>query len=377
MALPLSHITVLEFAGLAPGPFAGKLLADFGAKVLRIDRHDAAVSTDALGGGKRSIRVNLKSSSGVALVRRLASTADVIIDPFRPGVLERLGLGPDGLRGANPRLIYARMAGFRGDGKYKDMAGHDINYIAVSGALSLLGREGEKPYAPGNLLADFAGGGMMCAVGILLALFGREQTGKGQVVEANMVDGSAHISAWPRLLYNAGVPLWNRPRGTNMLDGGSPFYDTYETKDGKFMAVGCLEPKFYDIFAKLLVGEEEAKKWPDRGDRANWPALRDIYTRKFKEKTRKEWENIYDGTDACVTPVKDLEDMKADQFERRPPVRLVGTPAKTSKDWRIGMLMPGQAGKEALEEWFGLKEGEAWTKGKEGHALVDKPSSKL
>jgi alpha-methylacyl-CoA racemase len=204
----------------------------------------------------------LKSSAGVALLKKLALTADVLIDPFRPGVLERLGLGPEVLCANNPKLIYARMSGFRRDGKYKDMAGHDINYIAVSGALSLIGRAGSKPTPPGNILGDFAGGGAICFTGILLALVKRGSSGKGDVVEANMVDGSAYLTTFPRYLLK--TPTWGGPRGTNLLDTGAPFYDTYETSDGEWMAVGALEPNFYRAFIKGL-----GISVPDRSDPQN------------------------------------------------------------------------------------------------------------
>ena len=212
------------------------LLADYGAQVLRLDRAPASPSSDQLIRRKTSICVNLKSPGGIALVKKLVAKVDIIIDPFRPGVLEKLGLGPEAvLLKLNPRLVVARMTGFRRDGKYKDMAGHDINYIAVSGVLSLFGRKGEKPYPPGNVVGDFAGGGAMCFLGILLALLSRERTGFGQVVEANMVDGSAILATMPRL--GMKTEVWKGERGTNMLDGGAPFYGTYETKDGKYMAV--------------------------------------------------------------------------------------------------------------------------------------------
>ena len=215
--------------------------------MLRIDRPHASGSTgdpsyspaatpDVLAQRKSSISVNLKSQSGIALIKNLLCYLDIIIDPFRPGVLEALGIAPQRvLRKINPRLIVARLTGFRRDGKYTNMAGHDINYIAVSGILSMLGRAGEKPYPPGNLLGDFAGGGAVAFMGILLALFNREKTGEGQVVEANMVDGSAYMATMPRILRK--TPVWNSPRGTNLLDGGCPYYDTYETKDGRYMAV--------------------------------------------------------------------------------------------------------------------------------------------
>jgi alpha-methylacyl-CoA racemase len=255
---PLSGIRVLEFAGLAPGqsnpyetrpeepqlttppgPFAGMLMADYGATVLRLDRAPASPSGapgDQLTRRKTSICVNMKSAAGVELIKKIITQVDVVIDPFRPGVLEKAGLGPEEvLLKLNPRLIVARMTGFRRDGKYSMMAGHDINYIAVSGVLSLFGRKGEKPYPPGNVVGDFAGGGAMCFIGVLLALLAREQHGSGQVVEANMVDGSAILASMPRL--GMKTQVWKGERGTNMLDGGAPFYDTYETKDGKYMAV--------------------------------------------------------------------------------------------------------------------------------------------
>lgn len=220
-------------------PFAGKLLADYGASVLRIDRPSSSASSDLLASRKRSLRVDLKSAPGISLILLLAQRSDILIDPFRPGVLEKLGLGPSVLLAANPRLIYARMAGFRRSGRYAAMAGHDINYIAVSGALAMLGRKDGTPYAPANILGDFAGGGMVCFVGVLLALLHRAATGMGQVVEANMVDGSAYLASFPRFaMLNpaAGRGGWTKGRGENLLDGGVPWYDTYRTRDGGFMA---------------------------------------------------------------------------------------------------------------------------------------------
>ncbi|KAA8912427.1 CoA-transferase family III domain-containing protein [Sphaerosporella brunnea] len=380
---PLSSIRVLEFAGLAPGPFAGKLLADYGAQVLRIDRHTsspALPTSDRLASHKRSLRVNLKSAGGISLIKALAQSADVLIDPFRPGVLEKLGLGPGELCAANPRLVYARMAGFRRVGKYATMAGHDINYIAVSGVLSLLGRKGEKPYAPGNLIGDFVGGGMVCFVGILLALLQRGVDGKGQVIEANMVDGSAYMAAFPRAALLAGTGMFEEERGTGLLDGGAPFYDTYETKDGKYMAVGALEPQFYAELLKRLLPDMRIHEIPDRAYRENWPVLRDMFTLTFLGKTRKEWEDIFDGSDACVTPVKTYPELKAEGYKLAPPVTLKGSPAKEEVDaWNGVWLKPGEGGKEALEEWWGLKEGSEWMEGEEGAVLMQagKASSKL
>jgi alpha-methylacyl-CoA racemase len=212
------------------------LLADYGATVLRVDRAPVQPSSDQLTRRKTSICVNMKSPAGIALIKKILPSIDIVIDPFRPGVLEKLGLGPESVMlKINPRLIVGRMTGFRRDGKYSMMAGHDINYIAVSGVLSLFGRKGEKPYPPGNVVGDFAGGGAMCFLGILLALLARDRTGFGQVVEANMVDGSNILATMPRL--GLKTEVWSAERGTNMLDGGAPFYGTYETRDGKYMAV--------------------------------------------------------------------------------------------------------------------------------------------
>ncbi|KAJ5708997.1 hypothetical protein N7493_010331 [Penicillium malachiteum] len=351
---PLKGVRVIELAGLAPGPFAGLLLADYGASVLRIDR-PKAISGDQLTRHKTSITLDLRDAKSKDILIRLLTAADVLIDPFRPGVLERLGLSPtEVLLKHNPRLIVARMTGFRRDGKYKDMAGHDINYIAVSGVLSMLGRAGDKPFSPGNILGDFAGGGAMCFLGIILALIARTTTGRGQVVEANMVDGSAYLATMPRL--GRQTPAWDGPRGHNLLDSGCPYYDTYETKDpGKYFAVGALEPQFY---AALLRGLGlDPKKIPAREDRDNWPALREIFTRRFKEKTRAEWESIFDGTDACATPILEQGELEAAGYDQRPAVHLSQTPAYPFKadqgGWSGGGLMPGDGGEETLRSWMG------------------------
>ncbi|KAL4886311.1 CoA-transferase family III domain-containing protein [Aspergillus karnatakaensis] len=376
--LPLAGVRVVELAGLAPGPFAGLLLADYGASVLRIDR-PKAISGDQLTRGKTSINLDLRNPASHRLLLDLLSNADVLIDPFRPGVLERLGLSPkDVLLKKNPRLIVARMTGFRRDGKYKDMAGHDINYIAVSGVLSMLGRAGERPHAPGNILGDFAGGGAVCFLGILLALLSRTNTGRGQVVEANMVDGSAFLASMPRL--NLQTPLWGGPRGTNMLDGGSPFYDTYETKDeGKYFSVGALEPQFYAALIKGL-GFQKGDL-PSRDDRDNWPALREAFTKRFKEKTRAEWEAIFDGTDACAAPVLEQSELQEAGFEQRPIVHLSDTPARSiaSDDggWTGGLLTPGTGGKETLKAWLGWQQGRDYDESKDGALVRTDSKSKL
>lgn len=403
---PLLGIKVLEFAGLAPGPFAGLLLADNGASVLRIDRaipnitHSKSSSNlppptnDLLTRHKTSIAVDLKSAAGVAFVKSLAQQADVVIDPFRPGVLEKLGLGPDVLLELNPRMIIGRMTGFRRDGRYKDMAGHDINYIAVSGALAMLGRKGEKPLPPANILGDFAGGGATLFQGILLALLARVRTGRGQVVEANMVDGSSYLTTFPRLLL--GTPMWDQPRGENVLDSGCPWYDTYRTKDGKYMAVGALEPQFFQELLKGLGLTGKAIE-RTREDRSTWPELKATFEKLFQEKTRSDWERIFDKTDACCTPVLEFGELKSDpdrEGDQRPAVILRDTPSfavskgPPPRDPSSGQgpgvigegyfglpLYPGQGGEETLHQWFG------WTLGKDfdvvNGGLVRRTFSKL
>ncbi len=297
----LQGIRIVEMAGLAPAPFCGMILADFGADVVRVDRVGAG-SMDQLARGKRSLAVNLKSPDGVETVLRLIEKADVLLEPYRPGVMERLGLGPDVTAASNPRLVYARLTGFGQDGPYANMAGHDINYIAISGALSLLGRKGEKPLPPVNLLGDFAGGGMLCALGICLALLERAHSAKGQIVDAAMVDGAAYLSTFVYKFRNSG--MWRDERGTNMLDTGAPFYDTYRTRDGLFVSVGAIEPQFY---AALLHGLGlDATAMPQQMDQSTWGETARRFTEVFASKTRDEWSAVFDGTDACVAPILGL-----------------------------------------------------------------------
>jgi alpha-methylacyl-CoA racemase len=297
----LQGVRVVEMAGLAPAPYCGMILADFGADVVRVDRVGAG-SMDQLARGKRSLAVNLKDPAGVETVLRLVEKADVLLEPYRPGVMERLGLGPDVATKRNPRLVYARLTGFGQDGPYASMAGHDINYIAISGALSLIGRKGETPLAPVNLLGDFAGGGMLCALGICLALLERGHSGKGQVVDAAMVDGAAYLASFVYKFRNSG--MWRDERGTNMLDSAAPFYDNYRTKDGQFMSVGAIEPQFY---AALLKGLElDPGGMPQQMDQSKWAETKARFAALFAAKTRDEWCAIFDGTDACVAPVLNL-----------------------------------------------------------------------
>lgn len=306
---PLSGIRVIEMAGLAPAPYAGMILADFGADVVRVDRSPTAGSRpdptrDYLARGKRSIGINMKDPRGVDTLLALVEKSDVLLEPFRPGVMEKLGVGPDVALGRNPGLVYARLTGWGQDGPYASMAGHDIDYIAISGALSLFGRPGDKPLPPINLLGDFAGGGMLCALGIVLALFERSRSGKGQVVDSAMVDGAAHLSSFLFGFFRAG--LWSKERGTNLLDTGAPFYDTYATADGEYMAVGAIEPQFY---ALLLEGLGlDGDKLPHQMDRSCWAEMRELFAKTFAARTRAEWSAIFDGTDACVAPILGLDE---------------------------------------------------------------------
>jgi len=289
----------------------------------------------------------------VALLKSLLKHADVFIDPFRPGVLESLDLVPSGLLASNPRLIVARLTGFRRDGPYADMAGHDINYLAVSGVLSQLGRKDTPPYPPANILADFAGGGLMCAFGIMAALVSRGQTGKGQVLEANMVDGSAYLGTFMR--FSMKTPMWDAPRGENLLDGGCPWYQVYKCKDGGFMAVGALEPQF---FAKLVegLGLETLQDF----DRANWSALTKDFQQRFLTKSRQEWEQIFEGKDACCTPVLTQTELEQDEYEQRSAVHLTGSPGlgiPAEGQWSSEGLSPGAGGEKVLHAWMGWRRG--------------------
>lgn len=289
----------------------------------------------------------------------MLAKADVLIDPFRPGVLEKLGLDPATLMRDNPRLIVVRVTGFRRDGKYKDIAGHDINYLAVSGLLSMLGARGGPPSPPANILGDYAGGGLVAFAGVLMAIIHRHQTRHGQVVEASMVDGAGYLGTIPRL--RSKEPVWNGERGTNLLDGGCPFYRCYECKDtGKFMAVGALEPQF---FSNLLRGLDISPSAispnnMSRNDKTCWPQMHRLFEDRFRGKTRKEWESVFDGVDACVTPVLEYEELEKSGYQQRPLVHLRTSPAKpVDVPWRGKVMEPGQDSEQTLKEWLGWEAG--------------------
>ncbi|NXA12100.1 AMACR racemase, partial [Sapayoa aenigma] len=313
-AMALGGVRVLELAGLAPAPLCGMILADFGARVVRVDRlPGSAAAADVQGRGKRSLALDLKRPQGAEALRRLCRAADVLIEPFRHGVMEKLGLGPEVLLQENPRLIYARLTGFGQTGKYAKSAGHDINYLALSGVLSKLGRKDENPYAPINLLADFAGGGVMCAMGIVVALYERATSGRGQIIDASMVEGVAYLSSFLWKSQNLG--LWSRPRGENLLDSGAPFYEIYRTSDGKFMAVGALEPQFYKELIKGL--GLDPNELDTQMNFSDWPEMKKKFASIFAQKTQAEWCRVFDGTDACVTPVLSFDDVASHQHNKQ------------------------------------------------------------
>ncbi|MBK7720914.1 MAG: CoA transferase [Austwickia sp.] len=307
MSGPLDGLRVLELAGIGPGPHAAMMLADLGADVVRVDRPGGLRLTppgvnDHLLRGRQYVDADLKSADGVALVLSLAESADVLIEGYRPGVAERLGVGPRDCLERNPALVYARMTGWGQDGPWAQRAGHDLNYISVTGVLGAIG--GGAPVVPLNLIGDFGGGSMFLVVGILAALVERSRSGQGQVIDAAMVDGVAVLSQFVWALRAAGQ--WSDAPGTNLLDGGSPFYDCYRCADGRYVAVGALEPAFY---AALISGLGlDPATLPDREDPSQWPALRAVFTATFAGRTAREWAAVFEGTDACVTPVLTLDE---------------------------------------------------------------------
>jgi alpha-methylacyl-CoA racemase len=370
MAGPLAGYKVIELAGIGPGPFAGMMLADMGAEVLRIDRAEAhrpearAPKFDVLGRGRRSLAVDLKNLDGREIVLRLVERADALIEGFRPGVTERLGLGPDDCAARNPKLVYGRMTGWGQSGPYASMAGHDINYIALSGTLDMIGRRGEAPVPPLNLVGDFGGGGMLLAFGVVCALLEASRSGQGQVVDAAMVDGAAVLAAMFHGLRSGGS--WSPERGTNLIDTGAWFYDVYETADHKYISVGSIEPQFLAEMVRLT-GLDTGDPIPAQMDRKTWPAMKERIAAVIQKRTREEWCEILEGTDACFAPVLSpeeaarhphnverktfteldgvLQPMPAPRFSRTEP-EIAGPPAKA-----------GEHSGEALSDW-GFSESE-------------------
>lgn len=358
----LDGIRVIELGGLAPVPFCGMMLADFGADVLRVDRlrsgpKSIGMAVPEMNRHKRSIELDLRSEEGAGVLRKMARHADVLIEPFRPGVMEKLTLGPDTLCEENERLIYARLTGFGQGGlpHRSGQAGHDLNYLARSGILSALRAKNQSPNPPVNLLADFAGGSSMCAIGILLALLERSNSGLGQVVDAAMVDGTAYLSTFVWKMIKSGL-MSNENVGTSLLDGGAPFYTTYRCLDDQFVAVGCLEPQFFQIFVELIT--DATDDLPERDDmfdmyanRERWQELQSHLGRVFEMRTRDEWAETFEGTDACVTPVLSIREAERDphhiarnafSFEGNsdeivpcPAPRLSDTPAKDPRQYDV------------------------------------------
>ena len=368
---PLAGVRVVELAGIGPSPFAAMLLADLGADVVRIDRPGEASlpvplppELDLLRRGRPSVSLDLKHPDGLATALALVERADVLVEGYRPGVAERLGLGPDECLARNPRLVYGRMTGWGQDGPLAQAAGHDIGYVAITGALHAIGRAGGPPQVPVNLVGDFGGGALYLVVGVLAALLEARTSGRGQVVDAAIVDGTAHLSALVVGLVSAG--LWSDQRGTNLLDTGAPFYDVYETSDGGFVAVGPLEPAFYAELLRLLEITDAA---PDRLDPRQWPVLRALLAETFGRRTRDEWTALFEGSDACVEPVLSyveapthphlaargtyvehhgmVQPAPAPRFSRT-PARLGTPPSTPGADTRTALAAWGIEGVDAL-----------------------------
>ncbi len=298
---PLNGVKVVEFAGIGPGPFCCMLLSDMGADVVRIDRKGGrAMAKDVTARGRRSVALDLKDANDVAVARALVEKADVLIEGFRPGVMERLGLGPDEAFTCNPKLVYGRMTGWGQSGPLANAAGHDLNYIALSGALHAMGRKDAPPSPPLNLVGDYGGGALYLALGVCAALIERQRSGKGQVVDAAITDGTASLMGVMYGLRASGI--WSAERDSNLLDGGAPFYDVYETADGTFVTIGSLEPQFYALLLDKL-GLKDDPLFAAQMDRSQWPAMSEKIATVIKTKTREEWTTLLEGTDACFAPV--------------------------------------------------------------------------
>ncbi|MVU82912.1 CoA transferase [Nocardia sp. ET3-3] len=312
---PLAGVRIVELASIGPGPHAGMMLADLGADVVRVQRPGDGSAVGPMRAqlrGRTIVQANFKDPDEIAAVRELIDKADVVIEGYRPGVVERLGLGPDECRERNPRLIYGRMTGWGQDGPRADRAGHDINYIGLTGALNGIGRKGERPLPPINLLGDYGGGSVFLVLGIITALYERERSGQGQVVDAAMVDGVLTLAHSIWTLHQGGV--WSDERGTNLLDTGMAWYDTYRTADGKHLAVGAFEPQFYAELLRVL--ELDPESLPHQMDPAGQDVLRKVFTEKFASRSQDEWAALFDGVDACVTPIRTWTEAAQDEHLR-------------------------------------------------------------
>ncbi|MHB8263992.1 MAG: CaiB/BaiF CoA transferase family protein [Acidimicrobiales bacterium] len=372
---PLVGVKVLELAGIGPAPFCCMMLADAGADVLRVERVSGgptggltgnkdgsagpgAPHWDLLNRGRRSLAIDLKDPANVELVLKAASKADILVEGWRPGVAERLGVGPEACMERNPRLVYGRMTGWGQDGPLAVRAGHDIDYIAISGALWAIGRKGDRPVPPINLVGDFGGGGMLAAFGLLAALVEVGRSGQGQVVDIAMVDGASVLMTMVYALRGFGV--WQDDRGANLLDTGAPFYEVYETADSKYMAVGAIEPQFYAELLKGL-GIDSDGDLPGQMDRSGWPQMKERFARIFRTRTRAEWESVFDGTDACVAPVLSPTEapLHSHNQARSTYVEIDGQtqPAPAPRFSRTPSTIvrpapqPGAGGEDALREW--------------------------
>ena len=362
---PLHGIRLIEFAGIGPGPFAAMMLADMGAEVVRIDRAKPPgggdPTRDFLNRGRRSVAVDLKHPDAASALLRMLERADGLLEGFRPGVMERLGLGPDDCLARNPRLVYGRMTGWGQEGPLVQAAGHDINYIALAGALHCFSRAGERPVPPLNLVGDFGGGGMLLAFGMVCGLLEAARSGRGQVVDAAMVDGSAALMAMIYAFVHMGI--WQDAPGTNILDTGAPFYDVYETADDNYVAVGAIEPQFYAELVKRtgLDADDEAAPLPWQLDRSQWPAMKERFAALFRQKTRDEWCEVLEGTDACFAPVLSLSEAPAHPHNvaratfvtRDGAVQPAPAPrfSRTEPSLELPPPAPGQHTAEVLADW--------------------------
>ena len=310
---PLKGVKIIELAGIGPVPLCGMMLSDMGAEVVRVDRAVGAVGGisverpyDVLGRGRKSIRVNLKDPEGIEVVYRLLENADALIEGFRPGVTERLGLGPEQVLERCPQIVYGRMTGWGQEGPMADLAGHDINYIALAGALSAIGSKGGKPVPPLNLVGDFGGGGMFLFSGVLCGIIEAMKSGKGQVIDAAMVDGAAVLSAAVYGFRAQGI--WDDERGSNFADGGAPFYDTYECADGKYISIGSIEPQFYAELMELGGFDADDPVFKEQFNKANWPRSKELMAERFATKTREQWCEIMAQSDICFAPVLGMDE---------------------------------------------------------------------